>query len=381
MPRDRQTASWAAGFAFVQGGLKQISLEDTEEVLASKIYGLDVSVGDEVFGLSGATRPADLDTQLQVLTAYIADPGWRPEGFQRMRTYGSTLLRQMEATPAGVLRRDLSGLLHSGDPRWTFPTQAQIDAGKPDDVKALLQTPLANGPIEVVIVGDTTVEKATAAVAATLGALPKREDTPVDPAELMVKLPGPTATPVMRLHTGRADQAVAYLMWPTGDFFAAPQKQRALRLLQLVLERRLIDTVRIAQGSTYSPSADWDSSIIFPGYGYVSADVEIPPEKIAGFYADVSRIAADLRAKEVTPDELERARKPRIEAIEKAQQTNEYWLGQLAGGQTDPRRLDAIRASVSGLQRVTAAEIRQVANEYLTDARAWKLVVKSKDAK
>jgi len=61
-----------------------------------------------------------------------------------------------------------------------------------------------------------------------------------------------------------------------------------------VLERRLVDTVRIAQGSTYSPSADWEASTVFPGYGYISADVEIPPAKIAGFYADVFKITADL---------------------------------------------------------------------------------------
>jgi hypothetical protein len=103
--------------------------------------------------------------------------------------------------------------------------------------------------------------------------------------------------------------------------------------------------------------------------------VEIPPAKIAGFYADVTKIAADLRNADVSADELERARKPRIEAIQKAQQTNEYWLGQLSGAEADPRRVDAIRASVAGLERVRAADVRRVAQQYLTDERAWKLIV------
>ena len=379
LPKDRQTAAWAAGFAFTEGGLKDIDREDMEQVLASKIYGVDLSVGDDAFTLSGATRPQDFETQMQVLTAYIASPGWRPEGFQRMKTYGVNLLRQMEATPEGVMRRDLASLMHSGDPRWGFPTAAEIEAGKPDDVKSLLQKPLAEGSIEVVIVGDVSVDKATQIVGDTLGALPPRPDaTPPAPAGLEVHFPAPTKTPVERTHSGRADQAEAFLAWPTGDFFADPQQQRALRLLQLVLERRLVDTIRIAQGSTYSPSADWESSLVYPGYGYVSADVEIPPAKIAGFYADVSKIAADLRNVEVSPDELERARKPRLEAIEKAQQTNEYWLGQLSGGEADPRRLDAIRASLAGLERVRAADIRRVAQTFLTDERAWKLVAREK---
>jgi zinc protease len=180
---------------------------------------------------------------------------------------------------------------------------------------------------------------------------------------------------VVRNHKGRADQSIAFLAWPTTDFFADPQKGRDLRILQLVMEIRLIEQIRMTEGATYSPGTDWDASTVFPGYGYVSATVEIPPAKIPGFYASVAKIAQDLREKPISADELERAKKPRIEAIEKAKQTNEYWLGQLAGGQTDVRRLDAIRASIAGLERVTAADVQRAAQTYLTDARAWKFVV------
>ena len=44
-------------------------------------------------------------------------------------------------------------------------------------------------------------------------------------------------------------------------------------------------------------------------------------------------------------------------------------------------RLDAIRAAVAGLQRVAAEDVRKAAQTYLTDDRAWKLVVKPRNAK
>lgn len=376
MPKDRITAAWAAGFSFTQGGLKKISLEDMEQVLASKIFSTNLSIGDEAFSLSGATRPADFDTQLQVLAAYVSEPGWRPEGFQRMRAFGDTLLRQMQATPNGVLRRDLGALLHSGDRRWSFPDAATIAAQGAADLRALLEQPLATGPIEVVIVGDIPVDQAIQRVAATFGALPPRPAaTPVAPAEREVAFPGPTASPVTLTHGGRADQAVAFMAWPMPDFFSDTQRARALRLVERVMDLRLIDEIRVAQGATYSPSTDWDASLIFSNYGYLSASVEIPPAKVEGFFADVTRIAADLRNKDVGADELERARKPRIEALQKAKQTNEYWLGNLAGAQDDPRRLDLIRDAVPGLQKLTAADVRAAAATYLSDAKLWKLVV------
>jgi zinc protease len=376
MPKDRTTAAWAASFGLIQGGLKKISLEDMEAVLASKIYSVNLGIGEDGFDLSGATRPADLDTQLQVMAAYMAEPGWRPEGFQRMRAFGETLLRQMQATPGGVLRRDLGQLMHSGDKRWGFPDAATIAAQGPAELKQLLEAPLANGPIEVVIVGDIPVERAIEAVAATFGALPPRTGPAQPPAGGdQVRFPAPTAQPVALTHGGRADQSVAYLAWPIPDFFADERRTRALRLVERVLNLRLIDEIRVAQGATYSPGTDWDASTLYPGYGYISASVEIPPEKAAGFFADVARIAADLRTKPVSADELDRARKPRIEALQKAKQTNEYWLSSLAGAAQDPRRLEIVRQAIPGLEVLTAADLQAAAAAFLTDDRAWKLVV------
>jgi zinc protease len=375
MPKD-VTPPWGVGAAFIQGGLKDLTLEELEAVLASRIFGADLSVGEDAFALSGATRPADLDVQLQVLAAYMTQPGWRPEGFQRMRTYGLNLHRQMAATPQGVLRRDLEELTHSGDRRWRLPSQAEIEAGRPEDVRRVLEGPLAGGPIEVVVAGDVTVERAVQAVGATFGALPPRAPYPTPtPAAKAVRFPAPAT--VARTHTGRDDQAIAYMAWPTTDFASEPQKGRELRMLQLVMGLRLIDQIRIAQGVTYSPSTGWEASTVFPGYGYVSASVEIPPARIPGFFADVGKIAADLRDKEIGADELARARKSRIEAIERSKQTNEYWLGQLSGAQEDPQRLDFIRDSVPGLERVTPADIRRVARQYLTDDRVWRMTVQA----
>ncbi|HRD29728.1 MAG TPA: pitrilysin family protein, partial [Caulobacter sp.] len=171
LPADQQSLSWA-GSALIEGGLAKISSEDMERVLVSKVYGARFGVEDDAFALSGATRPDDLATQLQVLAAFASDPGWRPEALQRMRTYAATLSDQYEATDSGVFNRDLAGLLHGGDRRWTWPTKADIAGVNAEGLKHSFGDALAGGPVEVLIVGDITVEKAIAAVAATFGALP-----------------------------------------------------------------------------------------------------------------------------------------------------------------------------------------------------------------
>ena len=377
IPASPQSPSWA-GSALLEGGLAKISSEDMERVLASKTYGAGFSVDEDALAFSGRTTRADLDVQMQVLAAYVTEPGWRQQAFDRIVNYGGTLHDQYEATDSGVLRRDLAGLLRNGDRRWTFPSRQEIAQAKLDDLKAAIAPGLATGPIEVVIVGDTTVEKAIDATAATFGALPPRPLATGPVTGAGVTFPAPVATPVIRTHGGRADQAIAYMAWPADDFFADTRRARATQVMSDILKLRLLDELREKQGATYSPSVGYVASQTWTGYGYLAASMEAPPALMDGFFRDVAKIAADLRDTPVTADELARAKTPRLDALEKAKATNEYWLGQLTGAQTDPRRLAATRSVTAQVESVTAADVQAAAQRYLRDDKAWKLVVRPK---
>jgi len=375
LPADRQSPFWASN-TVIEGGLAKIDVEDMERVLASKVYGGRFSISDDAYTLSGATRTGDLPTQLQVLAAYLTDAGWRDAALARIKAAARTIHDQYEATDNGVLSRDLSGLLHSGDRRWTFPSRDEMANAKLADIKAAITPDLANGPVEVVIVGDITVDQAIAATATTFGALPPRaEPKPAPPAEQVVSFPKATAQTVTLVHKGRADQAIGFIAWPTTDYWADPQRARDTAVLREVMKLRLTDQLREAQGATYSPDVNSQHSLVWTGWGYIAANVEVPPSKLDGFFADTLKIAADLRTTEVGADELERAKKPRIEGIQRARVTNGYWLGELSGAQADPRRLDVIRQIIPGTEKVTAADVKRAAEQWLKPGAAYKLTV------
>jgi zinc protease len=270
-------------------------------------------------------------------------------------------------------------MLHAGDRRWGFPSRADIATENPADLKAMLAPQLAAGPIDIVVVGDTTVEKAIDAVAATFGALPPR---PAPPPLLSprVSFPPGADTPVMLTHNGRFDQAVGLVAWPIEDFYSDTQRSRNVAILGQVLQLRLTEQLRKAEGVTYSPSASAAPSQAFADYGVLSARVEIPPARLPGFFTDVGVIVSDLRSHEISPDELERAKKPAIDDLERRRETNEYWLNALANAQTDPRRMAAIRSSIAQLQHVSAADVRRAAETFLVDAKAFKVEVKPNGA-
>jgi len=374
LPHDRLLPLWAAPLVPLSG-LKAISYDDMQKAFASNVVGSDFAIQDGAFKFDGATRPSDLATQLQLLTAYVSDPAYRPDVFKRVQQAYLNSLPQLQAAPGTVVGRDLPGLLHSGDPRWVFPNRAQLLDAKPEDFEAVLRPAIAKGQIEVIIAGDVQVDDAIRMTAQTFGALPARPDAKEQAEGTDVHFPAPTPQPAVLLHDGRSDNAGALAAMPIGDFFSDLPRAAAANVTGAILRNRLVDQFRIAEGATYSPQGDVDLSRSIPGYGFAYVYLETTPAKVDHFFDLVDKIAADLRDKDVSPDELTRARAPIVEEIKRSQQTNGYWLEGLRNAQTDPRRLERIRGSIAGYQSITAQDVRTIAATYLKSDTAWRLKI------
>jgi zinc protease len=372
LPKDRVTFNTGA---YIGGGLEAMNFFDLRRELATKIFSVGFGIDDDAFAFSGGTRPADLDTQLQVLVAYMTKPGWRPEAFQQGLTATSNALAQRDSTATSVFGARLGALLRSGDIRWAPAESADVAKAKLEDVKSVLAPALTNGPIEITIVGDITVDQAVKSVAATFGAIPQRSGPAMTPPAMgEVKFPAANTTPMTLTHNGRSDQSMAFIGWPTTDAFADGESA-ARRLVTDIVQTRLMEQLREKDGATYSPQATAQASLTFPGYGYIAAFAELPPQKTQLFYDTIGTIVADLRDHGPNADELERARKPEIDGLTRAMVTNAFWQSGLSGIQTDERRLKLIRDALPQLQNVTAADVQRVAQKYLTDARAFKVMV------
>lgn len=375
-PTDRPSPviGFLAG-GFTGGGLGELSFEEIGEVLSGQVYTVNAGIQEGAFTLSGRTRPEDFATQLQLLAAYAKDPAWRPTAWERIRGLSGTIHGQFETSPGGIFRRDSPGLLRSGDRRFMTPSREEMAAMPIEALRAVLADPLASGPLEVVITGDVTVEEAISQTAVTFGALPQRAQPAAAPLGPPIRFPG--AAIERRTHQGRDDQALAFIAWPTEDLYSDQRRARALNLLAAVMQLQLMEEIREQQGAAYSPNASHRPSENVPGYGFLSAAVEVRPEGVDQFLADAQSIAADLAARPVSADELERARRPLVERLARQQtSSNEWWAQQLGGVQEQPERAEGIRVGLDQYAQVTPAELQQLARQYLQSGRAWRMTVK-----
>jgi zinc protease len=377
LPKDHPSAIWAAiTGALVNGGLQGIDPPAMQRALSGKIFKVGFALGDAGFIFLGDTRPADLDTQLQVLAAYVKAPAFRPQAFAQARRGLLAQIQQVNSAPLGLFSVSLPGLLHSNDPRWMFPKPADVEATQPEELKTLLSNALAWGPIEVTIVGDAEVERAIQAVGATFGALGPRNSQPLSAAKSEAPFPAGGAEPVILTHQGRADQGLAAVAWPTTDMLADSKVFPVLQVLCDVVQAQLTEQLRSAAGVSYTTQCAANSSQILPGYGFLVASADIQPDRASLFFDTSAKIAADLRAHAVAADELAREQRPEIEKLKHALQTNQFWISFLSRAQRDPRRLENLPKMLPELESVTAADVQRAAKTYLVEDKAWKLVVK-----
>jgi len=368
LPAGQPGLAFFAGNTFMAGGLGQHSADDLPRLLSGKTVGTNFSIGGDAFLFGGTTNRADLALQLQLICAYLTDPGYRPEALRILEKNVGPFYTRLGTVVEGPLQTEAPRQLANGDLRFGLPPQQDVMSRTVGEMKAWLGAEFARGALEVAIVGDFDPAEATTAVARTFGALPARAAKPAYAAERKAAFPAQQLAESYVVVT-EIPKGVVQLNWPATDGRDA-RLSRRLNLLGSVLQDRLRVKIREEMGDTYSPNAGANLSDTFAGYGFFGAQAVVDPAK-ARAVADAMRAAATSLFKDgVTEEELTRAKQPALAGIKQSMRTNPYWLGNvLAAAQEQPERLDWARTRLADTEAITAAELTALAKQYLDPAK------------
>jgi zinc protease len=360
--------------ALGNGGLGKHSREDLRTMLAGHSYALALGNGGDTFISAAGILPADLDLQMELMAALITDPGYRPEGEVPFRQSVDTMFAQSRSTPGAALVSTLGGILSDGDPRFTRQPIETYRAQNFAKLKATISDRLAHGAIEVGIVGDMDEDKAIAAVAGTLGALPVREASFQPYADRRTR---PfTANHALRIvrHAGAKDQSLIYLAWLTRDD-SDPQEKQVLNMLERVVRIQLTETLRQKLGKAYSPGSSSENSRTYKGFGLFTINASVDVKDLGATRAAIRETLAALRDHGVSQDVFQRARAPLAEGFDNALKTNAGWMGLVMRAQSEPDHIERNLHAKERLMAVTPAQVQAAAQHYLTDAGAVESVV------
>ncbi|MDC8755103.1 insulinase family protein [Erythrobacter sp. sf7] len=355
--------------ALPSGGLGKHSQDEITSVLAGRSVGFDLNSSTDAFTTSVITTPRDLTLQLQVMAATLTDPGYRAEGVERFRKNIDNFFNTLDSTPGRALAAASGGILSDNDPRFTLQPREAFFALDYEQLRSAIGDRLANGAIEVALVGDLDEEAAIAAVASTLGALPKREAAFNPRSDNRDRSFTTTRGERVLTHTGEPDQALLQWHWPTTDDSDHGETLR-LDLLSRIVRLELTDRLREELGQAYSPSAGSQPSHYYPGYGVFIISASVAADQRAATQAAVDALIADLRASPLDADVIERARKPYLEDYNNALKDLGGWIRLASRAQSEPERLERFKATPAVMAAITPEDIHQTALKYLDPAGA-----------
>jgi zinc protease len=361
--------------ALVGSGIGELDQEALDRLSTGRKMGFDFGIDDAVFTLTAQTREADLADQLYLFAAKLGMPRWDANPVIRATAAARLAYESYAASPSGVLGRDLQYYEHDKDARFGTPTIEQLAATTPEGFRKVWEPLLKQGPIEVLIFGEFDKPAAIEALRKTFGALPPREPIPADALARGERFPAPSKEPTVLYHRGDPDQAAAVIAWPTGGGVEALPESRQLQILTELFNNRLLDVMREHAGATYSPQVSADWPVDLDHGGTITAIAQLKPEDVPTFFAAADKIAADLAANPPTADELARVTEPLKQTISRASTGNTFWLWQIEGSSSDPRRIEMIRSLLRDYTETTPQAMQALARRYLASRPAWRLAV------
>lgn len=358
------------GNVFASGGLGKYDMDDLRAVLAGTTASPGFASGADYFGGGGAVVAKDLERQMQLLAAYVTDPGYREAAVRLFRRPLPEFYARLDATPGSALAIGAATIMNGDDPRFVLPPLDALMAADFDRLKAVISNQLQGGRIEIGLVGAVDEAQAIDIVARTFGALPARSANALDFGTAKASsFSGKYGTHTLH-HRGEANQMSWQRVWTTSDDSDFRQEQTLSQLADIA-RIRLIDELREGLGATYGASAASDMSDVYPGRGTFAISTNGDPKDLEKIEAVVDKVVAELLAGPVDADLFERARKPTLESFTDWKKRNATWIDIVDQAQTAPERLQRFRINEDQYRSITPQQVWQAARQYLDPAKSY----------
>ena len=362
--QDMMAAQLASGL-LIAGGLGRLTATDMSASLASEAWAFKLQLGNEAFDLTSSTTQASLEIELQVLAAFMTDPGFRPTIDERLPDAVEIMSRMYFSNPGPALSEAFLGAVDPEDPD-RMPPRATMDAWRSADFARLLKPALTTAPVELTIVGDVSEATATRLVAKTFGALAPR--SPRDGARAdarFLRIPDRSFPVIRKTYQGPADRAAAQLIWPLYVANASRRAEEyALKLTAAIFNTQLRQRIRTELGKSYSPQVatqtpdDADQGILV-------AQIESNPADVEQLVAEAQAVARKIAAGGITADELEAARRPMLTQIAALRGRNVWWAAAMDGSARNPAITEEAIGMVPLMSSITLDQVKAAAAKWL----------------
>jgi zinc protease len=356
------------------GGVGRFDAVTLDKILAGKAVAVTPFIGEIEQGMGGGSTPQDLETMFQLVYLRFTQPRADPTAFAALASQARGLLANRVASPDVVFNQAIDAALSRNSPRRQPETPATVDRWNLATSMAFYKTRFADAShFTFVFVGSFTPEAIKPLVETYIASLPA---TQAHETWRDLGIAPPTGVVDKTIQMGIAPKSQVAIVF-SGPFVYDDAHRLALRTMTLLLQSRLLDTIRQELGGTYSITATPDSDK-FPRPEYsVRIDWTCDPARTATLVQRVFAEVEFIKAAYISRDQMTRIREALLREYEVSGQDNGYFLNEISRRYEDGGAADAAAVGnmADRIAALTGDAIQQAAQTYLNTGNYVKVTL------
>ncbi len=346
------------------GGAGKFSGVMLDRMLTGKAIAVSPFIDEIEQGMAGGATPQDLETMFQLLYLRFTAPRADPTAFAAMASQARALLANQMASPDIVFSQAIAAALSQNHPRRQPESPATVDKWDLAKSLAFYKARFADaGSFTFVFVGSFTPETIKPFVETYLASLPS---SAVRETWRDLGIRPPRGVVEKTIEKGIAPKSEVAIVF-SGPFQYDDAHILALRTMTLVLQSKLLDTIRQELGGTYSitaaPDADkWPR----PEYA-VRIQWTCDPARTADLVQRVFREIEFVRATPLQPGQMSLIRETLLREYEANSQDNVYFLRRISRHYEDGEgaNVGTVFTLPDQIRALTPEAVGQAARTYL----------------
>jgi zinc protease len=356
------------------GGVGQFSAVTLDKILSGKAVGVSPFIDEIDQGLGGGGTPQDLETMFQLIYLRFTQPRADPTAFAAMASQARGLLANQMASPGVVFNQTIAAALSRNSPRRQPETPATVDQWDLSKSMAFYKARFADASnFTFTFVGSFTPETIKPLVETYIASLPVthgretwRDLGIAPPAGIVEKTVEKGIAP-------RSEVAIIF----SGPFEYDDAHGLALQAMTIVLQSRLVDTIRQELGGTYSITVTPDSDK-YPQPRYsLRIDWTCDPARTATLIKRVFDEIDVVKTTRFSANQVALIRGALLRDFEKDSQDNGYLLHEISRHYQEGNAMGAaaIATLPDQIAALTGESVQEAARTYLNTQNYVKVIL------
>jgi zinc protease len=359
---DYDVASNAGGI-MNRMGLGNFSMVQLNNLFTGKVASSSANIIGRASTIRAGAAPQDLEAALQLTYLQFTAP--RKDTLMFKNTINNAIagLTNRYASPANVFADTVSYIMGNYNYRSAPPTTDRIGKITVQRAYAIYKERFADASgFTFVFVGNFKPETITPLLERYLGSLPATHQH-IKPRDTGIHIPAGHI--VKRVYKGTENKATVQLVF-SGDYTYSPLANLQLKALGDVLQIKVLQQLREAEGEVYSPQVQTSYNKYPHNRFALTVAFGCAPQNADHLVAMVEQEMKTLKEKGPDADDVQKFKAQYEKNVELALKDNGFWMNYLLGQYENNENVLQALDTDKLLQKIDAVSLKQAAQVFLS---------------